>query len=153
MLEVVAIMTLSGAQGGAVLALQSKTKIALEEKFGEDSLRDFANSTGLYQGKWQALTNSEGIAILKYSNLERAKAAILAARQEASAGDIQSTPQGELAQGTSYSIGSSRIADVLQGDAIARIKNPQRRIRAMQRISHRPKPSHPHLWDLRFHSD
>ena len=44
--------------------------------------------------------------------------------------------------GVPFSIGNARIADVLRGDALARIRNPQERIKAMQRITRRLEEIH-----------
>ena len=43
---------------------------------------------------------------------------------------------------SSFSLGNARIADVLRGDALARIRNPQERIKAMQRITRRLEEIH-----------
>jgi hypothetical protein len=116
--EVVAVVTMGAAQGGTLLAMSEKTRLALEQKFGNDALNEFASDTGLYGGQWQAFTNSEGQAILRYSKLETAADAILAARQAAGpAGAAQPAGQPELIQGRfqGFSLGRPGAAGQLGG--------------------------------------
>ena len=101
---VVDTLTLAAAQGGTILALDPKTELALLEKFNEKALDEFATKTGLYQGQWQALTNSEANALLKFNSLATAAERILAGRQEANDSGTQTTPQSESLD-TSFSLG------------------------------------------------
>ena len=61
---------------------RKKTKIELHERFGVESLNKFLKEMNLYGGNYEALTESEGRAILSAKTLDTARNRILAARQE-----------------------------------------------------------------------
>jgi hypothetical protein len=105
--------------------MTKQTELALVEKFGENSLDEFAKSQGIYGGQWRSLTNSEAQAILKYGSLERAKNAIIAARQAAGATSLPSTQgEGSLTQVAPRSAGIGEPMPDLFGDLFPPGKPP-----------------------------
>ncbi|MFZ9937746.1 MAG: DUF7178 family protein, partial [Luteolibacter sp.] len=137
--EVVAVVTMAAAQGGTVLAMSEKTRLALQEKFGNDALNEFAAATSLYGGQWQAFTNSEGLAILKYAKLETAKDSILAARKAAGAPVISPAAGGQLTQTTfeGFALSHSGILRIEEAVARRMTRGPDERLEFFERLRNR----------------
>lgn len=79
--KVVCMTTLGQSQFSANIALTSKTKLALEEKFGIIKLGSFLKENGLYEGNHEALTESEARTLLHSKGLDAARDRIAAERQ------------------------------------------------------------------------
>jgi hypothetical protein len=78
------VQTVTMAIGGhrEQIALNQKTKVDLEKKFSIESLQIFLKEFDLYGGEYQALTEPEAYALLRWSpTLDEARDRILEARQ------------------------------------------------------------------------
>ena len=80
--EVVDMVSAGAAQFSTNIALSAKTRLALEGKFGVESLQQFLKEAGLYGGNHHALTESEARTLLGAGSLDAARDRIVAARQQ-----------------------------------------------------------------------
>lgn len=78
--EVVEMTTMGYSQFGTKIALTKETKLALEQKYGYNELREFLKREGIYGGEHAALTESEGRTLLRVGSLESAGNRIAEAR-------------------------------------------------------------------------
>ncbi|MDR2179312.1 MAG: phosphoribosyltransferase, partial [Synergistaceae bacterium] len=82
--EVVDMITIGAARNSTQISLSRKNKVALERRFGVESLQNFLLEMGLYGGNYESLTNSEALALLSSETLDAARARILQARNQRS---------------------------------------------------------------------
>jgi len=88
--EVVHIVTGAAAKNSTNFTLSDKTRIALENKYGIIGLNNFVRECGLYGGKIEYLTESEGDFLLHFKSLDTARARIFAERNGGFIQDIRS---------------------------------------------------------------
>jgi hypothetical protein len=115
--NVVGMVTMGHAQFSTVIAMQPKTILDLEAKYGKSRLNEWCKENGLYGGEYRALTEAEARWLLRAPGLDAARDRIVAARQKAGAqgerGDpgpdesakvksIQADYAGNLKQGAGF---------------------------------------------------
>ena len=84
--RVVGVSTLGHAIFADTIALSDKTRVALEQRYGLQSLRDFLKEQGLYGGEHRALAEGEGRTLLSAGSLDAARDRLAEARQAAGVG-------------------------------------------------------------------
>jgi hypothetical protein len=87
--KVVAVTSLAGGRVSHQVAMLPETKLALEQKYGIDSLRELTRELGLYDGQYEALTEREAGWLLARSGAYEARDRIAAARRAGGVGLLQ----------------------------------------------------------------
>ena len=89
--EVVQLVTGGVSENSANFALSDQTRLALEAKFGINALKNFVKECGMYEGRIEYLTESEGRYLLRFKSLVAARTRVAEARYERSLQDIRRT--------------------------------------------------------------
>ena len=128
--RVVHMTSLAASQFSAKIALDPKTRLALENKFGDAALREFATNS-LQIANWEGVTEGEARWILKQPTLERAGNRLTQGGQESINSRLSESLEEEIQQ----------YLD-LDNVAVPAIKQPaaKRAIRATAAASTQPYP-------------
>jgi N12 class adenine-specific DNA methylase/DNA repair protein RadC len=95
--QVVHMTSLAASQFSAKIALDPKTRLALENKFGDAALREFATNS-LQIANWEGITEGEARWILKQPTLERAGNRLTAGGQESINSRLSESLEEEIQQ-------------------------------------------------------
>jgi hypothetical protein len=88
--EVVDVVTGAAAEKSTNFSLSDKTRAELESKYGIIELKNLLRECGIYGGKIEYLTESEGDFLLRFKSIDRARTRILEERNGGFIQDIRS---------------------------------------------------------------